>query len=302
MLTATVTAVNIRKNVRRLPLLKLSSYRANNSRFTTAGVRQFCVSADAGTDNAVSPTEGVKSALLGELIARGYMYQCTDLCNLDNRILMFEQYNPTTAFVESSTKPTAPPKPVTMYVGFDATASSLHAGSLIQLMLARTFLRHGHRVICLLGGGTTKIGDPSGKDTARQMLTEDVIEQNCQSISTVFRNVLGCVDGAIDDNINNNNADVNEVESSNRLSIRNNSEWLDSLNYISFLRDFGSQFSVNRMLSLESVKLRLNREQPLSFLEFNYSILQAYDFHHLFQTEDVEVQIGGSDQWGNIVR
>lgn len=235
------------------------------------------------TDN--EPTVEVHSTLLKELISRGFTYQFTDMGGLDKRLLEFEESNSTAATTESATKPKLKPKPLTMYVGFDATASSLHAGSLIQLMLARMFLSHGHRVICLLGGGTTKIGDPSGKDAARQMLSEEAIKYNCASIETVFRSVLGNV----------------AVEAEN-LIIKNNSEWLDGLNYVSFLRDFGSQFSVNRMLSLDSVKMRLNREQPLSFLEFNYSILQAYDFHHLFHCDDVELQVGGSDQWGNIVR
>jgi tyrosyl-tRNA synthetase len=237
----------------------------------------------------------IRSTLLKELVGRGYVYQCTDLVSLDRKLFAFEQFRragSVSGTVESANHSAAPPRPVWMYVGFDATAPALHAGSLIQLMLARTFLKHGHTVVCLLGGGTTKIGDPSGKDAARQMLSTENIQTNCDSISTVFSSVLG------DESLGT----AASTSGAGNFVIRNNSEWLDSLNYIGFLRDFGSQFSVNRMLSLESVKQRLNREQPLSFLEFNYSILQAFDFYHLFKQEGVELQIGGSDQWGNIVR
>ena len=173
--------------------------------------------------------------------------------------------------------------PVTAYIGFDATADSLHAGSLVPIMLLRLLQRCGHRPIVLMGGGTTKVGDPSGKDEQRQLLTDDLIDRNIDGIKGIFEKFLTFGDGPTD------------------AVLVNNAEWLDDLQYIQFLRDYGRHFSVNRMLSFESVKLRLEREQPLTFLEFNYMILQAYDFVELGRRYDCRLQMGGSDQWGNIV-
>ncbi len=170
---------------------------------------------------------------------------------------------------------------VTAYIGFDCTAPSLHAGSLVQIMMLRWLQKCGHTPIVLVGGGTTKIGDPSGKDASRKMLTIDEIESNKRGIKKVFNAFLDFGDG--------------------KALMVDNAEWLDNLNYVEFLRDYGSHFSINHMLSMESVKNRLEREQHLSFLEFNYMILQAYDFVELRQRYNCRLQMGGSDQWGNIV-
>ena len=174
-------------------------------------------------------------------------------------------------------------KNMVAYIGFDCTADSLHVGSLVQIMMLRYFQKCGHRPIVLMGGGTTKVGDPSGKDDARQLLNENEIEKNKQGIKTVFEKYLNFGDGPSD------------------AIMCDNDEWLSGLQYVQFLRDYGRHFSVNRMLSFDSVKLRLDREQPLSFLEFNYMILQAYDFLELSRRFDCSLQMGGSDQWGNIV-
>ena len=174
-------------------------------------------------------------------------------------------------------------KNMVAYIGFDCTADSLHVGSLVQIMMLRYFQKCGHRPIVLMGGGTTKVGDPSGKDDARQLLNENEIEKNKQGIKTVFEKYLNFGDGPSD------------------AIMCDNDEWLSGLEYVQFLRDYGRHFSVNRMLSFDSVKLRLDREQPLSFLEFNYMILQAYDFLELSRRFDCSLQMGGSDQWGNIV-
>ena len=172
-------------------------------------------------------------------------------------------------------------KKIIFYIGFDATADALHAGSLVQLRAIKTLIKHGHQAIVLLGGGTTKIGDPSGKDASRQILTYETIQKNIDNFKRIFEHYF---------------RDFNES-----IKFINNDQWLDKLNYIELLRDLGSQVSINRMLTFESVKERLKREQSLSFLEFNYMILQSYDFLHLNKHENCELQIGGSDQWGNIV-
>ena len=193
---------------------------------------------------------------------RGYLNQCTDLDGLD----------------EICDK-----KPISGYIGFDCTASSLHVGSLLQIMILKLMQKHGHQPIVLLGGGTTLIGDPSGKDTTRKILKEKEIKNNIQSIKKVFNKIL-----------NTSNKDLEPI-------FVNNAEWLTKLNYIQFLRDVGSHFTINKMLTFDSVKLRLEREQSLSYMEFNYMILQAYDFYQLYKTKNCVLQIGGSDQWGNIV-
>ena len=205
----------------------------------------------------------LQSAFLKTAVERGFVHQCTDQQALD------------TALKES--------QPKTCYIGFDCTADSLHVGSLLPIMLLRWFQKSGHKPIVLMGGGTTKVGDPSGKDDARQLLDEKTIAANKASIQSVFEKFLVFGDGPTD------------------AIMVDNAEWLDSLAYIPFLRDYGRYFSVNRMLSFESVKLRLDREQPLSFLEFNYMILQAYDFVELSRRFSCILQMGGSDQWGNIV-
>ncbi|HUL08389.1 MAG TPA: tyrosine--tRNA ligase, partial [Candidatus Acidoferrum sp.] len=204
----------------------------------------------------------LKSEFLREIVARGFMHQCTDLAELDAL---------------------AARKVITAYIGFDATADSLHVGSLVQIMLLRLLQRTGHRPIALMGGGTTKIGDPSGKEESRRLLSNAEINANIAGIQKIFARFLAFGSGPTD------------------ALMVNNADWLDGLQYIPFLRDYGSHFSVNRMLSFDSVKLRLEREQSLTFLEFNYMILQAYDFLELARRNDCVLQLGGSDQWGNIV-
>ena len=203
-----------------------------------------------------------KSDFLRTLQERGFIHQISDETGLD----------------ELFAKET-----VTAYIGFDPTAPSLHAGSLIQIMMLHWMQATGHRAISLMGGGTGMVGDPSFKEEARQLMTVDTIESNIASIKRVFANYLSYGEGPKD------------------ASMINNAEWLRSLNYLEFLRDVGRHFSVNRMLAFDSVKTRLDREQSLSFLEFNYMILQAYDFVELAKRYDCRLQMGGSDQWGNIV-
>ena len=203
-----------------------------------------------------------KSDFIQGVHARGYLHQCTDLEKLDAL---------------------ASEKTVTAYIGFDCTAPSLHAGSLVPIMLFRLLQKSGHKPIVLMGGGTTKVGDPSGKDDARKLLNDEAIASNMAGIKEIFSKFLTFGDGPTD------------------AVMVNNDDWLQGLEYISFLRDYGRHFSVNRMLTFDSVKLRLERDQPLSFLEFNYMILQAYDFMELARRMDCSVQMGGSDQWGNIV-
>jgi tyrosyl-tRNA synthetase len=202
------------------------------------------------------------SDLLRLLTERGYIHQATDASALD-------------ALAFTSVVPG--------YIGFDATAPSLHVGSLVQIMLLRRMQQTGHKPIVLMGGGTSKIGDPSFKDEARKLLTTDMIAGNVASIQRIFDRFLTFGDGPSD------------------AVMVNNADWLDKLEYIPFLRDVGQHFSINRMLSFDSVKLRLDREQSLSFLEFNYMILQAYDFLELSRRNGCRLQMGGSDQWGNIV-
>ena len=199
---------------------------------------------------------------LNEFKERGFFYQCTgeeDLSQLLNK------------------------EKISAYIGFDCTAESLHVGSLLQIMCLRLLQKHGHRPIVLLGGGTTRIGDPSGKDKTRKILSEDEIEKNINNIEKILKNFL------------------DDKEPKTKPIFVNNYTWLKNLNYISFLRDIGKHFTINKMLSFESVKTRLEREQSLSYMEFNYMILQAYDFLELNKKENCMLQIGGSDQWGNIV-
>ena len=203
-----------------------------------------------------------KSDLLATLTQRGYIHQCSDDAALDAR---------------------AADGPLTAYIGFDCTAPSLHVGNLIGIMMLRRLQRAGHRPLVLIGGGTTRVGDPSGKDASRKLLSDADIATNIAGIKTVFSRFLDFGDGPTD------------------AFMVNNADWLHELNYISFLRDYGPHFTINRMLTFDSVKLRLDREQPLTFLEFNYMILQAYDFVELNRRFGCVLQMGGSDQWGNII-
>ena len=203
-----------------------------------------------------------RSEFLREITARGYMHQCTDPEALDAR---------------------AADGRITAYIGFDCTAPSLHVGSLVGIMLLRRLQRAGHKPIVLMGGGTTRIGDPSFRDESRPLLSDPEIAANMAGIKAIFSRYRAFGDGPTD------------------AIMVNNADWLDDLAYIPFLRDYGPHFSINRMLSMDSVKLRLEREQSLSFLEFNYMILQAYDFLELSRRHGCVLQMGGSDQWGNIV-
>ena len=199
---------------------------------------------------------------LKEFKDRGYFYQCTNETELSN---LLDKKN------------------INAYIGFDSTASSLHVGSLLQIMCLRLLQKHGHRPIVLLGGGTTRIGDPSGKEETRKILSEKQIEDNINNIQRVFKIFLKTKDSKL------------------KPVFVNNYSWLGKLNYIKFLRDIGKHFTINKMLTFDSVKLRLEREQSLSYMEFNYMILQAYDFFELNKAKNCLMQIGGSDQWGNIV-
>ncbi|MBT5187713.1 MAG: tyrosine--tRNA ligase [Kordiimonadaceae bacterium] len=203
-----------------------------------------------------------KSEFLQVMKERGFIHQCTDPEALDKRL-------------QSEIIPA--------YIGFDCTASSLHVGSLVQIMMLRHLQKTGHKPIALMGGGTTKIGDPSGKDESRQMLTVEKINENMNGIKDVFKKYLTFGDGPTD------------------AIMPNNADWLDELQYVDFLRDVGPHFTINRMMTFESVKMRLDRENPLTFLEFNYMILQAYDFLELQRRNKCAMQMGGSDQWGNII-
>ncbi|GAC1339288.1 MAG: tyrosine--tRNA ligase [Acetobacteraceae bacterium] len=202
------------------------------------------------------------SPFLQDAVARGFVFQCTDEAALDAALLA---------------------GPVGGYIGFDCTADSLHVGSLVQIMLLRLMQRHGHRPVVLLGGGTTRIGDPSGKDEARQMLDDAQIQANMAGIHASIAPFVRFGDAPAD------------------AILVNNAEWLDRLGWIELLRDVGTHFTIGRMLTFDSVRLRLEREQPLTFLEFNYMILQSYDFRELGRRHGVSLQMGGSDQWGNIV-
>ncbi|MCG8358476.1 MAG: tyrosine--tRNA ligase, partial [Kiloniellales bacterium] len=204
----------------------------------------------------------LRSDFLRAFTERGFMHQCTDLEALDKK---------------------AAEGPIVAYIGFDCTADSLHVGSLLQIMALRWLQNTGHKPIVLLGGGTTRVGDPSGKDESRKLLSDEQIAANMAGIEAIFAQFLKFGAGPSD------------------AIVVNNNDWLAELGYITFLRDVGRHFTINRMLTFDSVKLRLDREQPLTFLEFNYMILQAYDFLELRRRHGCVMQMGGSDQWGNIV-
>ncbi|MCC6827374.1 MAG: tyrosine--tRNA ligase [Novosphingobium sp.] len=203
-----------------------------------------------------------KSSLLRLLDERGYIHQLTDAAGLDDL---------------------AASQVVPGYIGFDATAPSLHIGSLVQIMMLRRLQQTGHKPVVVMGGGTTRIGDPTGRDERRKLLSDETIEAKIASIRTIFSRLLTFGDGPTD------------------AVMVNNQDWLGKLGYIELLQEVGTHFTVNRMLAFDSVRLRLEREQPMTFLEFNYMILQGYDFRHLSKTRDVRLQMGGSDQWGNII-
>ena len=204
----------------------------------------------------------LQSDFLTNLTARGFIQDCSNLDGLD--ALMTSQVVPG-------------------YIGFDATAPSLHVGGLMQIMMLRWLQKSGHKPIVLMGGGTTRVGDPTGRDESRQLLTPEQIEANKAGIRKVFAKYLSFGDGPTD------------------AVMLDNAEWLDQINYLDFLRDYGRHFSINRMMAMDSVKLRLEREQPFSFLEFNYMLLQSYDFVEIHKRYGARLQMGGSDQWGNIV-
>ena len=204
----------------------------------------------------------MKNTFLSEMNSRGFLNQCTDLEGLEK---------------------ISNQKSIKAYIGFDTTAPSLHVGSLMQIMILRLLQKYGHQPIVLLGGGTTLIGDPSGKDSTRKILNEKEIKNNIKSIKKVFEKLLF------------------SKNKRTKVIFVNNYDWLGKLKYIDFLRDIGKHFTINKMLTFDSVKLRLDREQSLSYMEFNYMILQAYDFYQLFKKHDCILQLGGSDQWGNIV-
>ena len=204
----------------------------------------------------------MKNTFLSEMNSRGFLNQCTDLEGLEK---------------------ISNQKSIKAYIGFDTTAPSLHVGSLMQIMILRLLQKYGHQPIVLLGGGTTLIGDPSGKDSTRKILNEKEIKNNIKSIKKVFEKLLF------------------SKNKRTKVIFVNNYDWLSKLKYIDFLRDIGKHFTINKMITFDSVKLRLDREQSLSYMEFNYMILQAYDFYQLFKKHNCILQLGGSDQWGNIV-
>jgi tyrosyl-tRNA synthetase len=203
-----------------------------------------------------------KSDFLNTLSERGFIHQCTDESALDQALM---------------------DGIVTAYIGFDCTATSLHVGSLIQIMMLRHLQKAGHKPIALMGGGTTKVGDPTDKDEARPLLTDEVITTNMNGIKTAFDKLLTFGNGPTD------------------AVMVNNADWLEKLGYIEFLREYGTHFTINRMLTFDSVKLRLSREEPMTFLEFNYMLMQAFDYHELHNRYGCTLQMGGSDQWGNII-
>lgn len=204
----------------------------------------------------------MRSEFLNVLYERGFIYQATDLEALDQKLAR---------------------GPITAYIGFDATATSFHVGSLVQIMVLYWLQQTGNRPLVLMGGGTTKIGDPTGKDESRKILGDEEIEQNINSLSQVFRRAVRFGNGPQD------------------AILLNNADWIDKLNYAAFLRDYGTHFTINRMITFDSVRLRLEREHPMTFLEFNYMILQAYDFLEFNRRYGCSLQIGGADQWGNII-
>jgi len=254
---------------------RLASVSTNKNEIINNGVRLFSTAEAASAlaetstvDDEEAALRSLESPFLRTMRDRGFLFQCTNLSELDS------------LFCNASSEGEA----VSAYLGFDATADSLHVGSLLQIMILRHLQKSGHRPIVLVGGGTSKVGDPTGKDESRLLLTDEIIKNNTDGISKVFEKFLTFGD--------ENPADAVMV---------NNDDWLSGLKYLEFLRDYGTHFTINRMLSFESVKQRLSREAPFSFLEFNYMILQAYDFLELHRRHGARLQLGGSDQWGNMI-
>ena len=235
---------------------------------STAAPEEETVAPEATSDSSIYVSQAealanVESPFLKVMRDRGFLHQCTNLVELDAKLQEGVQ---------------------SAYLGFDATADSLHVGSLLQIMILRHLQQSGHKPVVLIGGGTSKVGDPTGKDESRVMLTEEIIQKNKDGISKVFEKFLS----------------FGDAEPTDAVMV-DNDEWLSELKYLEFLREYGTHFTINRMLSFESVKQRLAREAPFSFLEFNYMILQAYDFLELFRRYNTILQLGGSDQWGNMV-
>lgn len=245
-------------------LAEASSLESNVSSATATAV-----ACNNAVDAAPVDMSQLRSSFLRTMRDRGFIHQCTNLFALDEKLSGSEI--------------------VSAYLGFDATADSLHVGSLLQIMILRHLQKSGHRPIVLIGGGTSKVGDPTGKDESRVMLTEDRIQHNIHGISKVFKRFLSF-------------AADNEISGATNDAIMvNNDDWLSELKYLDFLREYGTHFTINRMLSFDSVRQRLDREAPFSFLEFNYMILQAFDFLELYRRYGTILQLGGSDQWGNMV-
>mmetsp|Transcript_6075 Transcript_6075/g.13753 ORF Transcript_6075/g.13753 Transcript_6075/m.13753 type:complete len:515 (-) Transcript_6075:56-1600(-) len=252
-----------------------SSSASNNNNF-----RLFSTAEAPATESSTAAEEAaraaaeaaaraaLKSPFLQTMRDRGFLFQCTNLSELDSLLC------------DATSKNEA----VSSYLGFDATADSLHVGSLLQIMILRHLQQSGHRPIVLIGGGTSKVGDPTGKDESRLLLTDEKIQQNTDGISKVFQTFLT----------------FGDTDPTDAIMV-NNDDWLSGLKYLEFLRDYGTHFTINRMMSFESVKQRMNRDAPFSFLEFNYMILQAYDFLELNRRYNAQLQLGGSDQWGNMI-
>jgi len=279
--TTTTTTATMKRNFL-LSASRSTTSTVSSSRLTHLKLQQqdeeIVTDLEAATEDQVDSSiytqeaealERLESTFLKTMRDRGFLHQCSGILALDAKMKA-----PSTT--ESTT-------PISAYLGFDATADSLHVGSLLQIMILRHLQQSGHRPIVLIGGGTSKVGDPTGKDESRKLLTEEDIQKNTNGISIVFEKFLTFGSGPTD------------------AIMVNNDDWLSKLNYLDFLREYGTQFTINRMMSFESVKQRLNREAPFSFLEFNYMILQAYDFLELYRRHDAILQLGGSDQWGNMI-
>lgn len=244
-----------------------------NNSFRLFSTAESSAPTESTTDDDTSADDeavraALKSPFLKVMRDRGFLFQCTNLSELDSLLC------------DATSKDEA----IGSYLGFDATADSLHVGSLLQIMILRHLQQSGHRPIVLIGGGTSKVGDPTGKDESRLLLNDEMIKKNTDGISEVFKKFLTFGDADPTDAI-----------------MVNNDDWLNSLKYLEFLRDYGTYFTINRMMSFESVKQRMEREAPFSFLEFNYMILQAYDFLELSRRHNAKLQLGGSDQWGNMI-
>lgn len=269
--TLTSTSSRRRTVTTMAPRLAIAAQRSTGTNFrlfSTAEATEEDTAIDEAAEIEEAARNNLKSPFLQVMRDRGFLYQCTNLSELDKLLCDATEKN----------------ESVGAYLGFDATADSLHVGSLLQIMILRHLQQSGHRPIVLIGGGTSKVGDPTGKDESRILLTDDIIKQNTDGISKVFQKFLT----------------FGETNPTDAIMV-NNDDWLSGLQYLQFLRDYGTHFTINRMMSFESVKQRMNRDAPFSFLEFNYMILQAYDFLELNRRYDAKLQLGGSDQWGNMI-